>query len=286
MTSSVAGPTTALLRHAGSRSRPGAWRSSSIRSASGRRASHSNGNRWHSSSGWWPRARPSSSTAACWRPRAPSWASSWSTGARCDRRPGLHFGRAREQAEAVRRSLADDVQNLITLASAHRGIGKALGKQGKPAAGLESLRRAVAIGDGIAAKDSLATYDLACTLALCGELGAALPSGTDDGGLESARRYAERAIAVLRQAIAAGWKDVDWMERSRPRVPLAARARRFPRGDPVPSPGERTRLEVSGPRTTAGTRGPNKGHLNSASCLRKSERPILTFAERKASTSR
>ena len=123
------------------------------------------------------------------------------------------MNRAREQAETVRRSLPDDVTNLITLASVHRGIGKALGKQGKPAAGLDSLKRAAAIGEGIARKDSLAAYDLACTLALCGEMAAALPASDDDGGPESAGRYAERAVAVLRQAIAAGWKDVDWMER-------------------------------------------------------------------------
>ncbi len=49
------------------------------------------------------------------------------------------LGRARDQAELVRRSLPDDLQNLVSLASVHRGIGKVLGKQGKPAEGLESL---------------------------------------------------------------------------------------------------------------------------------------------------
>jgi serine/threonine-protein kinase len=123
------------------------------------------------------------------------------------------FSRAREQAEVVQRALADNTQNLIALASIHRGIGKALGKQGKPAAGLESLRRAVTIGESVARKDNLAAYDLACTLALFSELSAALPEASDAGGPEAARRYAEQSVAELRKAIAAGWKDVDWMER-------------------------------------------------------------------------
>ncbi len=123
------------------------------------------------------------------------------------------LNRAREQAETVRRSLPDNVSNLIALASVHRGIGKALGKQGKPAAGLESLKRAIAVVEGITRQDNLAAYDLACTLALCGEMAAALPAGAEGGGPDSAHRYEERSVSGLRQAIAAGWKDVDWMER-------------------------------------------------------------------------
>jgi hypothetical protein len=123
------------------------------------------------------------------------------------------FGRARDQAEVVRRSLADDLNNLITLASVHRGIGKVLGKQGKKAAGLKSMENAVAIGEGIAGRGSLPAYDLACTLALCSELAAAIPSGAEGGGSAVSGRYADRAVAELRRAIGAGWKNVDWMER-------------------------------------------------------------------------
>jgi eukaryotic-like serine/threonine-protein kinase len=123
------------------------------------------------------------------------------------------LGRAREQAEVVRQSLPDDINNLNTLASVERGIGKALGKQGKPAEGLASLSRAVAIGERIAGQQGLAAYDLACTLALCSELAAALPAGAENGGLGAARRYAERSVDGLRRAISAGWKDVEWMER-------------------------------------------------------------------------
>ena len=82
--SSAAGPMTPRFGTS-SRSRPAAWRSSSIRSAVARRAIGVTGNRWPSSSGSWPRTRPSSSTAACSRPRASSWASSWSTGTRSAR---------------------------------------------------------------------------------------------------------------------------------------------------------------------------------------------------------
>jgi hypothetical protein len=122
------------------------------------------------------------------------------------------FARAREQAEVVQRSARDDLNNLIALGSIHRGIGKALGKQGKPAAGLESLRQAVVILKPIARQDNLAAYDLACSLALCSELAAALPQGTD-GGPAAARSYAEQSLEELRRAVAAGWKDVDWMGR-------------------------------------------------------------------------
>jgi serine/threonine-protein kinase len=122
------------------------------------------------------------------------------------------FGRAREQAEVVQRVVPDDTTNLQVLASIHRGIGKVLGKQGKPTAGLESLHRAMAILERIARQDSLAAYDMACTLALCSELAAALPQGAD-GGPAAARRYAEQSVAELRRAIAAGWKNVEWMER-------------------------------------------------------------------------
>ena len=123
------------------------------------------------------------------------------------------FGRAREQAEVVQRAIPDAINNLITLASIHRGIGKALGKQGKPTAGLESLHRAVEILERIARQDSLAAYDLACTLAVCSELSAALPQGADGGGPGVARRYAGQSVAELRRAIAAGWKNAEWMER-------------------------------------------------------------------------
>ena len=120
---------------------------------------------------------------------------------------------AREQAEMVQRSLPDDTNNLNTLASVHRGIGKVLAKQGKAAAGLESLALAVQIGERIAGSDSLHLYDVACTLAICNEVASGLPPDTAGGGPGKARQYAERSIGELRRAIAAGWKNVDWMER-------------------------------------------------------------------------
>ncbi len=153
------------------------------------------------------------------------------------------LGRARDQAEVVRRSFPDDVQNLVSLASVHRGIGKVLGKQGKPAEGLASFGRAVAICERVSGQGSLPIYDLACTLAICSELAAALPAGTENGGPGAARHYAERSVAELRRAIAAGWKDVE-LDGARPGTSRAARPRRFPRGDPVPPPGDRARVKV------------------------------------------
>jgi hypothetical protein len=123
------------------------------------------------------------------------------------------FARAREQAEIVQRSIPDETNSLVTLAAIHRGIRKALGKQGKPAEGLETPGRAVAIGERLKRQDSAVAYDLACALALCSELAASLPQSIDGGGREAAQRYAERSVDELRKAITAGWKDLDWTER-------------------------------------------------------------------------
>lgn len=121
--------------------------------------------------------------------------------------------RAGEHAELVRRSLPDDLSNLVALASVHRGIGKVLLKQGQAASGLESMERAVVIGEAIARRGTVPAYDFACTLALCSEVAAAIPAGARSGGPAAAERYAERSVAELRRAIAEGWKEADWMER-------------------------------------------------------------------------
>ena len=178
------------------------------------------------------------------------------------------LGRAREQAELVRRSLPDDLSNLITLASVHRGIGKVLGKQGKPAAGpgvAGTCRRRSASGSR--GRDSLPTYDLACTLALCSEVAAAVPAGAEGGGPGAAQALRR---AVRRRAAPGHRRGVEGrrLDGARPGSSLAARPRRFPRGDPVPPPGDRARVKVDRGPLAALSGGVSGGRGRKSDCVR------------------
>ena len=124
------------------------------------------------------------------------------------------LAKARDQAETVKKTNPNDVRNLNTLASIHRGIGKALAKQGKTAEALESLRQAIVLGERIAAEDNLFTYDLACGLALYGEVARSrpVPPRTRTRTRHS-QHYSDKAMEVLRQAVDRGWREADWTER-------------------------------------------------------------------------
>ena len=123
------------------------------------------------------------------------------------------LAKARDQGETIRRTNPNDVRNLNSLASIHRGIAKSHAKEGKLADALESLRQAIAIGERIASEDSLFTYDLACGLALYSEFVGRDQSGTTKDSNNNSQHYSDKAMAVLRQAVARGWKEADWMER-------------------------------------------------------------------------
>ncbi len=123
------------------------------------------------------------------------------------------LAKARDQAETVRTTSPNDVTNLNALASIHRGIGKALARQGKTVEALGSLRQAIGIGERIAAEDSLFTYDLACALALFGEFAGQDRSGTGKESNKSSAHYFDKAMEVLRQAVDRGWREADWTER-------------------------------------------------------------------------
>jgi tetratricopeptide (TPR) repeat protein len=138
---------------------------------------------------------------------------------------GLHaLAKAREQAETVRRTNPNDVRNLNTLASVHRGIGKTLAKQGKTAEALKSLREAIVLGERIAADDNLFTYDLACGLALYGEVVSQDRSALDKDSNKNSQHYSDRAMEVLRQAVDRGWREAEWTERDPELRSLRARA--------------------------------------------------------------
>jgi serine/threonine protein kinase/tetratricopeptide (TPR) repeat protein len=125
----------------------------------------------------------------------------------------IAFAQARDQAETVRGMNPNDVRNVNTLASIHRGIGKTYAKQGKTADALASLHEAIVLGERIAAEDNLFTYDLACGLALYGEV-----LGRDQGAASKKTRdnsqdYSDKAMAVLKQAVDRGWRQADWTGR-------------------------------------------------------------------------
>jgi hypothetical protein len=118
---------------------------------------------------------------------------------------------ARDHSEMVRKTSPNDVANLKTLASIHRGIGKTLAKEGKTPEALDSLRRAIAIGERVAGADS--EYDLACGLSLYSEVVGRVPPATGEDSSDSSRRYADRAMQVLQRAVDRGYREGDWIGR-------------------------------------------------------------------------
>jgi serine/threonine protein kinase len=134
------------------------------------------------------------------------------------------FAKARDQSEAVRRTNPNDIRNINTLASIHRGIGKTQAKRGKTADALASLREAIALGERIAAEDNLFTYDLACGLALYGEFSVRGRSGPEQDSNNDSRYYSDKAMTVLQQAVDRGWRQADWIERDPELRSLRSRA--------------------------------------------------------------
>ena len=78
--------------------------------------------------------------------------------------------KASEQVETVRGTNPDDVRNLYASVLVLRAIGKARAIRGKTNEALDSLRQAIAVGERIAGEDGLYTYQLACVLALYGDV--------------------------------------------------------------------------------------------------------------------
>ena len=136
----------------------------------------------------------------------------------------IALAKARDQAETVRRTNPNDVRNLNSLASIHRGIGKTHAKQGKTADALASLHEAIVLGERIAAEDNLFTYDLACGLALYGEVAGRDQSGPEKDSNNNSQHYSDKAIKVLQQAVNRGWRQADWIERDPELRSLRSRA--------------------------------------------------------------
>ena len=134
------------------------------------------------------------------------------------------LGKARDQAEAVLKTNPSDVRNLNTQASILRGIGKTRAKQGNLDLALDSLRQAISIGERISGHDNIFTYDLACGLALYGEVVGRVRPAPGEDSVALARRYSDKAIEVLRQAVDRGWREADWTERDAELSSLRSRA--------------------------------------------------------------
>ena len=124
------------------------------------------------------------------------------------------LAKARDQGETIRRTNPNDVRNLNSLASIHRGIGRSRAKQGKIADALDSFRQAIAIGERIADEDILFTYDLACSLALYSEYVGRDQSAPEKNTNRKSQHSPDRAMAVLLQAVDRGWREADWTERN------------------------------------------------------------------------
>jgi hypothetical protein len=88
----------------------------------------------------------------------------------------------------------------------------------------ESVPKCVADYLEMSANSAGATYDAACYLSRC------VPLAEKDGKLpeakrkELARQYAERAVALLRQAFDKGWNNAEWLKQDKDLDPLRERA--------------------------------------------------------------
>ena len=88
----------------------------------------------------------------------------------------------------------------------------------------DSLREAIVLGERIAAEDNLFTYDLACGLALYGEVVGRDRSVPDKDSNKNSQHYSDKAMEVLQQAVDRGWREADWTERDPELRSLRSRA--------------------------------------------------------------
>jgi tetratricopeptide (TPR) repeat protein len=108
--------------------------------------------------------------------------------------------------------LSGGTPNYFSYASIHRGLGKLYRKQGQTAAALEALQKAVHIGEtNPGGEKPYTTYEIVCALALCSIVVGEGKAEFTAAEQASKRRYAERAMETLKQAIAEGWENVTWM---------------------------------------------------------------------------
>jgi tetratricopeptide (TPR) repeat protein/aminoglycoside phosphotransferase (APT) family kinase protein len=93
-------------------------------------------------------------------------------------------------------------------------------RSGRPAAASASFRKAIGILEGLSTLTSQDHYNLACDYALL--TGIAAEPGAKMTAAEG-QAAADRALATLRRAIAAGYRNLDWMRRDTDLDPLRKR---------------------------------------------------------------
>jgi tetratricopeptide (TPR) repeat protein len=117
-----------------------------------------------------------------------------------------------DQAERLYREL-DAVRNeqwKAKLATALRGRGMALQKLGRPGEAVKAYRESITLLESLAKPTEADRHDVACGYALLH--GLAQEKGS---GLSNAEAHAagEQAVATLRRAIAAGYRNAAWMRK-------------------------------------------------------------------------
>jgi serine/threonine-protein kinase len=133
-----------------------------------------------------------------------------------DHQPNLARGYY-EKALAVRqkRAQADpsDEPALAFVADAVRRIGGTLEASGQPADAVQYYRRSVAMLEGLKKPRPLDLYDIACCHSLISGAGTQAGSGL---GAEAIEAEGERAVAGIRRATLAGYRNLFWIRTGDP----------------------------------------------------------------------
>jgi eukaryotic-like serine/threonine-protein kinase len=130
-----------------------------------------------------------------------------------------------EKAEAIQRKLAaaeppqQAYQTILSDGLRRRAI--TLQKCGRLAGAVAAFREAITVLDGLASPGPTEFYDTACNQSLLSALAPEIGSGLSDA---DGRAEADKAMASLRRAVAAGWSQAAQMRVDTDLDPLRSRA--------------------------------------------------------------
>jgi serine/threonine protein kinase len=113
---------------------------------------------------------------------------------------------------------------LTGLATSHAQLGGLQRREGRTAEALASLRQALEIWKGLASPTPYDLINAASAYAQCsGLIGSGKPEPTAEERKER-QNYAERAVATLNRAMAAGYRDAAWINEDESFEPIRSRA--------------------------------------------------------------